>query len=1001
MSRLANAAIVVSALMLTLSMGRAQGQYRFENWNTDNGLPQNGVRGIGQTPDGYLWLTTFDGLVRFDGARFTVFDKNNSQGISSNRFSALHIEKDGTLLAGTENGCLTVYQNGRFRSYTRANGLAVDAIWDFLIDRHGETYLSTNQGNLYFRDDKFVPVTDADTPNQGHYYLGPTGVLWMFDRDRIIQRAPDGRETVYPIKFDIDDRFRGMKLFEDSHGYLWVGDRSGVYRLTNGEVRKFTAAEGVPQNTILRPWVEDNDGSIWFASYLRELGAFRYSDGKFQSLGKSAGLPTDNIDKIFKDREGTIWMVPTDRGLSRLQKQLIHSMSTAEGLIFHEAYPIVQTRGGEIYVGTTQGLSRLTPAGRFTDALVRNPEGLTIGATALWEDERGRLWIGSGAGDLFVLEDGKSRRIKLGDNVTVWTIQSDRQGSIWIGTDKGLLRLRDEQIVERYTMEDGLPSNDIKIIHQGRNDSLWLGTYGGLAEMNLNTPAAGARATFTNYTSNNGLASDRVRTIYEDEKGVLWIGTYDGGLSRFRDGQFFNYTIQNGLFNNGVFAILPDDHGKFWISCNRGVYRVDRQELEDVAAGKLAKINSVAYGKQDGMLSTECNGGRQPAGIKTRDGRLWFPTQDGVVILNPGAVVFNPQPPPVQIENVRIEGRPISFENGITLGPNDHSLDIQYTGISFIKPEQIKFRYQVEGLNETWTEVGTIREVHFPSLPAGEYTFKILAANSDGVWNTAGARLKIRVLAPVWRRSWFLALSVLLVMIGILSVFRLRERELRRRQLAQQEFSRRLLGSQEDERKRIASEMHDSLGQYLLAIKNWALFGLNSLASENPAREHLKEISEASSLALDEVREIAHNLRPYQLERQGLTHALDYMLGHLKHPGIHFSAEIENVDGLLSKESEINFYRIVQECVNNIIKHSTANNAWLTIKRNADSVNLECRDDGQGFDVAAASNSFHRGLGLDDVAERTGILGGEHRIESAPGAGTNVFVSVPIAKKQT
>jgi signal transduction histidine kinase/ligand-binding sensor domain-containing protein len=999
MSPLTNAAIVF-ALMLTLSTGRALGQYRFENWNTDNGLPQNGVRGIGQTPDGYLWFTTFDGLVRFDGARFTVFDKNNSQGILSNRFSVMHIEKDGTLLAGTEDGCLTVYQNGRFRSYTRANGLAVDAIWEFLVDRNGETYLSTNQGNFYFRNDKFVPVTDADIPNQGHYYLGPTGVLWMFDRDRIIQHLPDGRETVYPIKFDIDDRFRGMKLFEDSHGYLWVGDRSGVYRLKDGEVRKFTAADGVPQDTILHPWVEDNDGSIWFTSFLRALGAFRYNDGKFHGLGKSAGLPADNIDKIFKDREGTIWMAPSDHGLSRLQKQLIQSISTDDGLVFHEAYPIIQTRSGDIYVGTTQGLSRLTPAGRFTDALVKNPEGIPIGVTALWEDERGRLWVGAGAGDLFLLEDGKSRRIKLGNNVTVWTIQSDRQGNIWIGTDKGLLRLRDEQIVERYTMEDGLPSNDIKIIHQGRNGALWLGTYGGLAEVNLKTLAAGARATFTSYTTNNGLASDRVRTIYEDEGGVLWIGTYDGGLSRFRDGQFFNYTIRNGLFNNGVFVILPDDKGKFWISCNRGVYRVDRQELEDVAAGKLAKINSVAYGKQDGMLSTECNGGRQPAGIKTSDGRLWFPTQDGVVILNPGVVVFNPQPPPVQIENVLIESRPISFENGITLGPNDHSLDIQYTGISFTKPEQITFRYQVEGLNETWTEVGTVREVHFPSLPAGEYTFRILAANSDGVWNTTGARLKIRVLAPFWRRSWFLALGVLLVMLFILSIFRLRERELRRRQLAQQEFSRRLLESQEDERKRIASEMHDSLGQNLLAIKNWALFGLNSVTKENPAREHLNEISEASSLALDEVREIAHNLRPYQLERLGLTNALEYMLKPLKNTAISFSAAIENVDGRLSQESEINFYRIVQECLSNIIKHSDAANAWLNIKASGNRVELSCRDDGKGFDLAVAKNSPSSGLGLNGMAERARIIGADLRIESGPGNGTTIFVSVP-GKNQT
>lgn len=282
--------------------------------------------------------------------------------------------------------------------------------------------------------------------------------------------------------------------------------------------------------------------------------------------------------------------------------------------------------------------------------------------------------------------------------------------------------------------------------------------------------------------------------IYEDESGTLWIGTYDGGLSRFKDGKFFNYTIENGLFNNGVFQILEDKRNNFWISCNKGIFRVSKKELEDFADGKISKINSVAYGKQDGMLNTECNGGRQPAGIKTADGKFWFPTQDGVVVISPEAVSFNPNPPPVQIENVLIERQAVDFHTDeIALNANDDNLEIRYTGISFIKSEQVKFRYRIEGLDEGWTDVGTIREVYFPSLPAGEFTFHIIAANSDGVWNTEGARLKIRVLAPFWHKTWFIALVSLIAVAFIFAVFRLRESELKRRQFVQQEFSRRLI----------------------------------------------------------------------------------------------------------------------------------------------------------------------------------------------------------------
>ncbi len=297
------------------------------------------------------------------------------------------------------------------------------------------------------------------------------------------------------------------------------------------------------------------------------------------------------------------------------------------------------------------------------------------------------------------------------------------------------------------------------------------------------------------------MASNRVRSIYEDERGTLWIGTYDGGLSRFRDGKFTNYTIENGLFNNGVFQIFEDEKGNFWISCNKGIYRVAKQELEDYASGKITKINSVAYGKTDGMPSTEANGGRQPAGIKTSDGKFWFPTQDGVAIVDPREVSYNPQPPPVQIENVLIDRKTIDFQDGISLQANENNLEIRYTGISFIKPEQVKFRYRIEGLGENWMDVRNIREVYFPSLPAGEYTFHVIAANSDGVWNEEGAKLKIFVNAPFWKKSWFIALATLFVILTIIFIFKLRERELKRRQLVQQEFSRKLLESQESVRK--------------------------------------------------------------------------------------------------------------------------------------------------------------------------------------------------------
>ncbi|MDQ6788075.1 MAG: histidine kinase [Acidobacteriota bacterium] len=984
-------------ILLFLFSQTVRAQYHFDSFTTDNGLPQNGVRGIAQTPDGYLWFTTFDGLVRYDGERFAVFDKNNSKGILSNRFFVLQVAPDGTLLAGTEDGGLTVYRGGEFRTYTVTDGLPSNDITIIRSDARGETFISTTGGDVYFRNGKFVAVKDAENPNQGKFYLSPAGNLWLYAANGVKQIAPDGRETFYPIKIEAyNERFSGIELFEDSQGYLWFGDLNGVYRLKNGEMKKFGAEAGLPPRMSLRPMIEDADGSIWFASglpWIRGVGVVHFKDGRFTTYGENFGLSSLFVNRMFRDREGTIW-VSTDKGLNRLRRQFIESYSVGDNLIYSEVYPLLQTRNGDVFVGTTQGLSRFRD-GKFSDAIVKNPKGDKISVTALAEDGRGRLWVGT-LGDLFRWENERLEKIPEFDHVTIWAIHFDSRGDALIGTEKGLFIFRDDKFVARYTTDDGLPSNDVKTIHEDGRGTLWIGTYGGLvsiADCGLQQIADCQMKTFTTV---DGLASDRVRSIYEDASGTLWIGTYDGGLSRFKDGRFFNYTIENGLFNNGVFQILEDERGNFWISCNKGIFRVSKQELNDFAEGRIAKINSVAYGRQDGMLNTECNGGRQPAGIKTSDGRFWFPTQNGVVVINPNEVSLNPNPPPVEIETVLIERQAADFQNGIEIAAGDDNLEIRYTGISFIKPEQVKFRYRVEGLEDDWTDVGTRREVYFPFFPAGEYTFHVIAANSDGVWNETGARLKIRVLAPFWRTTWFVVLCALAAIALVFSISRFRINQLKRRQLVQQEFSRRLLESQEQERKRIATEMHDSLGQYLLAIKNWALFGLNSLPSDNAAREYLDEVSETSSLALDEVREIAHNLRPYQLERLGLTNTLEYTLKNLKTP-ICFSSEIENIDGVLSNDAEIIFYRIVQECLNNVVKHSAAQNALLSVKRN-DGLEFVCRDDGRGFDFETAKDSPESGLGLSGLAERVKILNGEYKIDSEIGKGTTVSVKIPKSR---
>jgi signal transduction histidine kinase len=421
--------------------------------------------------------------------------------------------------------------------------------------------------------------------------------------------------------------------------------------------------------------------------------------------------------------------------------------------------------------------------------------------------------------------------------------------------------------------------------------------------------------------------------------------------------------------------------------------------LDDLASGRVRKVTSVPYNKSDGMLNSECNGGVQPAGIMARDGRIWFPTQQGVAVINPDLVPVNRQPPLMVIESLVVDTQPVSLRAPVRLQPGQVNVEIHYSGLSFINPELVKFKYKLEGLDEDWIDAGTRRTAYYSHLPPGRYRFTVIAANRDGVWNEQGAAFEIVVLPPFWRTWWFLTLVVCALAALVYSLYHWRISRLQRAQAAREAFARQLIESQENERRRIAAELHDSLGQSLVLIKNWALLGLRAAGAQRAERANLDEISTTATAAINEVREIAYNLGPYQLDRLGLSRTIAEMIEKVANSSpIRFRVEIDPLDGLFSKQAEINIFRIVQEAVNNIVKHSAATGASLSIKTDAAHVALIVRDDGRGFAPASdeTTNGAHaRGFGLLGLQERVRLLKGVLVIESEPGRGTTVHITLP------
>lgn len=689
------------------------------------------------------------------------------------------------------------------------------------------------------------------------------------------------------------------------------------------------------------------------------------------------------------DREGNIWLA-TPIGLRRIRKKLITTLSVKDGLNQNEVYPLLETSAGDVLIGTVQGVNRFRN-GKVEDLNLKYGMGLPLYMRGLWQNSRGQIWLGyQGEGGFGRFDEPSTvTRIGKGDLPNGATdFAQDSDGNVWVATETGLLKYTNETETAHYTVADGLRSNAIITLRFDRAGDLWLGTYDGLSLFK--------DGKFTNFADVEGSPQGFVRAIYEDADGVMWFGTYGDGLVRYKDGKFFNYRVENGLFNNGVFAILEDGRGNFWMSSNRGIHRVSKQELNDLADGRIPKLNSVAYDEKDGMLNVECNGGRNPAAVKTRDGRLWFATMGGVAIVDPNAEGANTEPPPSLIENVSIDRKPAARDarKPIDVEAGQSTVAIEYTGLSLKRSAQIKFRYRLEGFEDNWIEAGTKRSVEYSYLPSGSYTFRVIAGNSDGVWDSEGDSVKIVVHPFIYQTWWFRLLGVMFAILVVWTLYHARVTRLRAVADAKAMFSRQLIESQEAERKRIAVELHDGLGQNLVVIKNRAMLGLSRGDDPERVSKELANISETASEALEEVREITNNLRPQLLDSLGLTKAIKAMIKKLLGV-IEIKSEVDPIDGLFNESQEISIYRIVQESLGNVVKHSDASEAIVKINRDGETVSISIGDNGKGFDAA---NVGPGGLGLVGIAERANILGAEVAIESTPGEGTKIGLTVPVPR---
>jgi diguanylate cyclase (GGDEF)-like protein/PAS domain S-box-containing protein len=729
-------------------------------WSIDDGLPAATVYALAQTADGYVWAATQEGFVRFDGNDFVTFDKAAAPQIHHNMTLALLPARDGSLYAATNGGGLVHVNGERVRSYREADGLPTDAVSALYESGNGTLWIGTHKG-LASRQaggrlavvpgSSALRVTTITEDWSGQLWVGTMEGVATLKDGRLVRHEKDGfpRAQVLAIRVARD-------------GSVWVGTRgAGLVRFRAGQFRTYSEVDGLPSANISAIY-EDSHGTLWIGTLDQGIGRFR--DDRFDFASESIGIGTKAVTSVLEDREGNIW-IGSSAGLTRVTEGRVTAFTTAHGLLSEKVRTVSADPGGTLWIGTASGLQTLRGDRHLGKETGLSSSRITSALTA----RDGTLWVGTFDAGVNHVSEGQATvydtRNGLNSNF-VMTLYEDRGGAIWVGTADGLQRIVNGTLAAETFKLSG---EWVGVIHEDRNGAIWVGTQdGGLSRI--------SGGTVTSFNKRNGLGSDFVASLHQDVTGALWVGTLGGGLSRYKGGRWTTVTTREGLFDDSVFAILEDEHGYFWMSCNKGIFRVSRQQLDDYAEGLTQRVTSVAYGRSDGMKSRECNGGTQPAASKTVDGKLWFATIKGVVMIDPDRARLA-SAPPVLIQGIFADRKRMDPSGAITLAAGTKSLEFRYAGLNFAAPEKVRYQYRLEGFDRDWVDAGTRRVASYTNLRPGRYRFQVRAATDDGPWSTTATAFRQR--AFFYQTPWFLAATALLLVGSVTAAHRARVRIVR------------------------------------------------------------------------------------------------------------------------------------------------------------------------------------------------------------------------------
>jgi ligand-binding sensor domain-containing protein/signal transduction histidine kinase len=970
-------------------------------WQVEQGLPQNKVTAVLQTRDGYLWVGTYCGLARFDGIHFTVFDDHNTPALRSSRVTSLFEATDGTLWIGTESGEVTKYKDGRFAATPSRPSWSGRKIYAITSDNADDIWLLNEDGELArVRDGRVLSPPAGSISGVLCLARGTDGTIWI-GRDGQVSVLRDGQLTG---ELFTNDYVQGFCATHD--GGFWVACNDGLRKWKGGH---WIAELGpAPWRHYTVPHLfETTAGALAGGTsglWLIESGQ---TNAPAMHLDNTDGLPSDWITSFCEDQEKNLWC-GTGAGLVVIRPNNLEIISPPDKWKRCPVLCVLPAPDGALWVGTEgAGLYRLQNGGWTNFSLEQGVRNYYVWSLAA--DGAGRIWAGTWGGGLFA-QKGDAFDFAPGlenfrSPIPALLFLHDE---LWIGTTAGALRSPNGKL-QRLNEVSGEPFGDVRVIAPDKSGALWFGTAGsGLVRLQ--------NGNLRRFKSSSGLSSDFIECLYFAADGALWIGTFGGGLDRFKDGKFSIINHEQGLPNGVIGHIESDGRGFLWMSSYAGILRASENDLNRCAEGIINELPFLTCGINDGLPTLECSEGLQSAGGKTADGRLWFPTAKGLVVLDPAGVKINSRPPPVRIEAMRVDDKKLADGNNaepLKFAPGRHRIEFEYTGLSFVAPEKVRFKFRLDSFDADWADAGAKRVATYNYIPPGRYSFRVIACNNDRVWNQTGASLAFEVLPHIWQTTSFHILGGLATVLAASAAVWADARRRMRRRLEKLERERAV----ERERARIAQDIHDDLGASLTLIAMLTESARGGAQVPEPVAKNLDRIFGTARELTRAMDEIVWAVNPRHDRLDSLANYLSrFAYDYLSAADIRCRLDVplQLPTLAIAAETRHNLFLAFREALHNVVKHASAGEVRVELRLDAAKLTLRVVDDGQGFSRAvsapasAGGNPFSGigapmgadriagGNGLPNMRRRLTDIGGACEIRSEPGHGTTVTFSVPV-----